>query len=54
MDWQLMDVRKMTFPDCWFDVEIDKSTLDAMFHGSPWDPPDDVRANIGAYVHEVG
>jgi len=29
-------------------VAIDKATLDAMIHGSLWDPPDDVRENVGS------
>lgn len=30
-----------------------KGTLDAMFHGSMWDPPGDVRKNISEYKAEV-
>lgn len=30
-----------------------KGTLDAMLHGSLWDPEDDVKENAGAYVDEV-
>lgn len=64
-----MDVRKMDFPANSFDVAIDKvrslsttwrhllislqGTLDAMLHGSLWDPEDDVKENAGAYVDEV-
>ena len=53
LDWQVMDVRKLTFTDAYFDVAIDKGTLDAMLHGSLWDPEDDVKANAQAYVDEV-
>ena len=53
MQWLVMDVRKLDFSDASFDVAIDKGTLDAMIHGSPWNPPDDVRSNIRAYVDEV-
>ena len=64
-----MDVRKMDIGDSTFDVAIDKvslwlyqlchtqrekGTLDAMLHGSLWNPEDDVKANVGAYVDEVG
>lgn len=27
--------------------------MDAMVHGSPWDPPLDVRENVSRYVDEV-
>ena len=51
--WEVMDVRNLGFPDEHFDVAIDKGTLDAMFHGSMWDPPEDVRKNISEYKAEV-
>lgn len=35
------------------DAAIDKATLDGMLHGSMWDPPLDVRRNVGRYVDEV-
>ncbi len=31
-----------------------KGTLDAMLHGSLWDPEPDVKQNVTAYVNEVG
>jgi EEF1A lysine methyltransferase 4 len=41
--WMQADVRGMReIPDESVDVAFDKSTLDAMIHGSPWDPPNDV------------
>lgn len=49
-----MDVRDLQLPDASVDVAIDKGTLDAMFYGSPYDPPDDVRINLAKYVDEVG
>ena len=52
-DWKVMDVRQMKFKDGSFDLAIDKATMDSMFHGSLWDPPKDVRANIGTYLDEV-
>lgn len=54
LEWTVMDVRQMNFGDAEFDVAIDKGTLDAMLHGSLWDPEDDVKANAQAYVDEVG
>lgn len=30
-----------------------RGTLDAMLHGSLWDPEADVKENAGAYVDEV-
>lgn len=51
--WRVMDVRQLELPDGSVDVAIDKGTLDAMIHGSVWDPPDDVRSNVGQYVDEV-
>lgn len=53
MDWEVMDVRRMNFAGSKFDVAIDKGTLDAMLHGSLWDPPADVRKNVADYVNEV-
>jgi EEF1A lysine methyltransferase 4 len=52
--WCEMDVRHLELSDNSVDVAIDKGTLDAMIHGSLWDPPDDVRSNVGMYVDEVG
>ncbi len=51
--WQVMDVRQMSFQNQAFDIAIDKGTMDSMFHGSMWDPPDDVRDNIQRYLSEV-
>ncbi|CZS96598.1 hypothetical protein WAI453_010042 [Rhynchosporium graminicola] len=51
--WSFMDVRKLEFKDGSIDVAIDKGTLDAFLHGSLWDPPEDVRENVGAYVDQV-
>ncbi len=36
------------------DVAFDKSTLDTMIYGSPWNSLDDVRENTGKYLAEVG
>lgn len=52
-NWKVMDVRRMDLENATFDIAIDKGTLDAMLHGSLWDPEDDVKANSKAYVDEV-
>jgi hypothetical protein len=51
--WSVMDVRKLDIPDASVDLAIDKGTLDAFIHGSPWNPPEDVVQNVGSYVDEV-
>ncbi|KAL2069602.1 hypothetical protein VTL71DRAFT_14281 [Oculimacula yallundae] len=51
--WTVMDVRRLEFEDASIDVAIDKGTLDAFLHGSLWDPPEDVRVNVGEYVNQV-
>ena len=49
-----MDVRAMAdIADKSVDVAFDKATLDAMIHGSPWNPPDKVKSDTGAYLREV-
>lgn len=48
-----MDVRHLDIPDATIETAIDKGTLDAFLHGSLWDPPEDVRENVGLYVDEV-
>ena len=52
--WKHADVRQMDeMPSESVDVAFDKSTLDAMIYGSPWDPPDEVLDNTGRYIREV-
>ncbi|KAJ6442708.1 endothelin-converting enzyme [Purpureocillium lavendulum] len=52
--WQLMDVCHMDrLPARSIDVAFDKGTLDAMIHGSPWSPPQDVVEHTAAYIQEV-
>lgn len=52
--WEEMDVREMTgIVDKSISVAFDKGTFDAMIHGSPWNPPEDVRENTGRYLKEV-
>ena len=55
IQWETMDVTRMGgIEDTIVGITIDKDTLDAMFHGDPWDPPHDVRQNIGTYMDDVG
>jgi hypothetical protein len=54
VEWQVGDVRDMKAIDAKsVDVAFDKGTLDAMIHGSPWSPPDEVLENSGRYINEV-
>ena len=53
MSWEVMDVRHLDFEESRFDVAIDKGTLDAMLHGSLWNPPVDVRKSVADYINEV-
>lgn len=54
INWKQADVREMDLiPSESVDIAFDKGTLDAMIHGSPWDPPDDVLDNTGRYIREV-
>ncbi|TDZ29565.1 EEF1A lysine methyltransferase 4 [Colletotrichum spinosum] len=55
IEWRWADVRDMpdAAPTASIDVAFDKGTMDAMIHGSPWSPPDDVRENTGRYLREV-
>jgi len=54
IEWRLMDVRNMQgVEDSSVDVAFDKGTLDAMIHGSPWTPPQEVKDNTSAYLREV-
>ena len=52
--WSVGDVRDMpSVLSGSIDVAFDKGTLDAMIHGSPWSPPDEVLENTGKYMKEV-
>lgn len=54
IEWKYADVRHLDdLPDKSIDVAFDKGTLDAMIHGSPWSPPNDVKDNTRQYVREV-
>lgn len=53
--WMHTDVRNMDqILTASVDVAFDKGTLDAMIHGSPWDPPEEVLDNTSRYIREVG
>ncbi|KAK3051365.1 hypothetical protein LTR09_007388 [Extremus antarcticus] len=54
--WLQADVRNLSaagLDDGSVDVAFDKGTLDAIIHGSPWDPPEDVLENTRKYMDEV-
>ncbi|KFH47747.1 Endothelin-converting enzyme-like protein [Hapsidospora chrysogenum ATCC 11550] len=54
IEWRLLDVCNMdSIPSGSIDVAFDKGTLDAMIHGSPWSPPQDVVEKTAAYIQEV-
>ncbi|KAI2466295.1 S-adenosyl-L-methionine-dependent methyltransferase [Annulohypoxylon bovei var. microspora] len=54
VEWKHADVRHLDdLPEKSIDVAFDKGTLDAMIHGSPWSPPDDVKDNTSQYIREV-
>ncbi|TPX15038.1 uncharacterized protein E0L32_004868 [Thyridium curvatum] len=55
IEWRQLDARSMenSIDSGAVDVAFDKGTLDAMIHGSPWNPPDDVKDNTGKYIREV-
>ena len=55
IEWRWADVRDMTeVASDSVDVAFDKGTLDAMIHGSPWSPPDQVLSDTSRYMQEVG
>ena len=47
MTWEVMDVRKLEYKDDYFDVAIDKSTIDALLCG------DDAFLNVALMMSEV-
>ncbi|KAI1373170.1 S-adenosyl-L-methionine-dependent methyltransferase [Hypoxylon crocopeplum] len=54
IEWKFADVRDMhEITEKSIDVAFDKGTLDAMIHGSPWNPLDDVKNNTSRYIREV-
>ena len=55
IEWRWADVRDMKdLSSDSVDVAFDKGTLDAMIHGSPWSPPDQVLSDTSRYMREVG
>lgn len=55
IEWKRVDVRDMRseIADKSVAVAFDKGTLDAMIHGSPWSPPEEVKDNTSRYMAEV-
>jgi hypothetical protein len=53
IEWKCEDVRDLTEATGSVDVAFDKGTLDAMIFGSPWDPPETVKANTRRYIDEA-
>ncbi|KAK6441300.1 hypothetical protein LTR95_002467 [Oleoguttula sp. CCFEE 5521] len=54
ISWQWADVRDLSdVVSESVDVAFDKGTLDAFIHGSPWDPPDEVKESTGRYMQAV-
>jgi hypothetical protein len=55
IEWRWADVRALeeTVASGSVDVAFDKGTLDAMIHGSPWSPPDQVLSDTSRYMREV-
>ena len=55
IEWRWADVRALedTVASSSVDVAFDKGTLDAMIHGSPWSPPDQVLSDTSRYMREV-
>ncbi|CAG8507457.1 9261_t:CDS:2 [Ambispora leptoticha] len=55
MQWLVMDVRDLKFPDASFDYVIDKGTMDALMcdKGDVWNPDEDVVENVKKEVDEV-
>ncbi|KAH0289583.1 hypothetical protein M436DRAFT_55093 [Aureobasidium namibiae CBS 147.97] len=52
--WAWADIRDMPqHSSKSIDVAFDKGTMDAMIHGSPWSPPDDVKDNTSRYLAEA-
>ncbi|KAK4616181.1 EEF1A lysine methyltransferase 4 [Fulvia fulva] len=54
IEWRWADIRDMKhICAASVDVAFDKGTMDAMIHGSPWSPPDDVLNNTERYINEL-
>lgn len=54
IEWRCADVcQSLQLPPASVDVAFDKGTLDAMIHGSPWNPPEEVVRRTADYVRNV-
>lgn len=51
MTWQQMDVRQLSFPDTFFDVVLEKATLDALMveEKSPWS----MSEQTATFIHQT-
>ncbi|KAI8866017.1 S-adenosyl-L-methionine-dependent methyltransferase [Ramicandelaber brevisporus] len=55
MAWHEMDIRDLKYPDEYFDVVIDKATMDALMceKGDVWDPSPELCASVAGEVDEA-
>ena len=55
MSWLVMDILDLKFPDKYFDVVIDKGTIDSLMvdQGSPWEPKEEVLLDARKALSEV-
>lgn len=55
LQWKVGDIRSLPFPDCSFDLVIDKATLDALWSdgGSPWHPSAQVVHDVSRTVAQA-
>lgn len=55
MQWMVMDMTNMTFPEGSFEVIIEKATLDALMveERDPWNPTGDIRNSMDCVLSQV-
>ena len=55
MQWMVMDMTNMTFPEGAFEVIIEKATLDALMveERDPWNPTGDIRNSMDCVLSQV-
>lgn len=55
MEWMVMDIARMTFPESSFDVVIEKATLDALLveETDSWNPSEEIRYNMDCVLTQV-
>ena len=55
MSWLVMDILDLKFPDKYFDVVIDKGTIDSLMvdQRSPWEPKEEVLLDVRKALSEV-